>query len=38
MPHRIAQADVENLPAILAAVSEERRAEMRANLATVWQR
>ena len=35
---RIAQADVEKLPEILLAVSEERRDEMRQNLAHVWQR
>ena len=35
---RIAQADVEKLPQILLAVSEERREEMRRSMARVWQR
>lgn len=35
---RIAQADVEKLPEILLAISEERRQEMRAAMARVWNR
>ena len=35
---RIPQADAEKLPEILQAVPEERRQEMRRNMARVWQR
>ena len=35
---RIPQADAEQLPEILLAVPEERRQEMRRNLARVWQK
>lgn len=35
---RIPQADAERLPQILQAIPEERRQEMRRNLARVWQR
>ena len=35
---RIPQADAEQLPDILLAVSEERRQEMRRHLARVWQK
>ena len=35
---RIPQADTEKLPEILLAVPEERRQEMRRNMARVWQR
>ncbi len=35
---RIPQADVEKLPDILLAISEERRQEMRAAVARVWNR
>ncbi|KAL4452535.1 hypothetical protein ABPG75_008197 [Micractinium tetrahymenae] len=35
---RIAQQDVEKLPEILQAISEERRQEMRAAMARVWNR
>ena len=35
---RIPQADAEKLPEILLAISEERRDEMRRNMAKVWHR